>query len=121
VILDNFNPILNAEEIAEYQHTIKQIIVENNLLLYIAAIVDNTRSNADLFLVACPRASQSIINDSKALSSMRGRECVTPNDIKKIESSVLRHRIILTTEREMEGITADKVVQKIMETIEIPR
>ncbi|HLW30626.1 MAG TPA: MoxR family ATPase [Aequorivita sp.] len=121
LILDNINPILNAEEIAEYQHTIKQIIVESNLLRYIAAIVDNTRTNANLFLGASPRASLAIMNASKALAAMSGRDFVTPDDIKKIAPSVLRHRIILTPEREMEGITADKVVQQIMETIEIPR
>ena len=52
---------------------------------------------------------------------MNGRDFVTPDDIKKIAPSVLRHRIMLTPEREMEGITADKVVQQIIETIEIPR
>lgn len=121
LVLDNINPILNAEEIAEYQHTIKQIIVESNLLRYIAAIVDNTRTNANLFLGASPRASLAIMNASKALAAMNGRDFVTPDDIKKIAPSVLRHRIILTPEREMEGITADKVVQQILETIEIPR
>ncbi|MGB3342598.1 MAG: MoxR family ATPase [Aequorivita sp.] len=121
LVLDNINPILNAAEIAEYQHTIKQIIVESNLLRYIAAIVDNTRTNANLFLGASPRASLAIMNASKALAAMSGRDFVTPDDIKKIAPSVLRHRIILTPEREMEGITADKVVQQIMETIEIPR
>ena len=61
------------------------------------------------------------MNASKALAAMNGRDFVTPDDIKKIAPSVLRHRIMLTPEREMEGITADKVVQQIIETIEIPR
>ena len=113
--------ILNAKQIAEYQHTIKKIIIESNLLKYIAAIVDNTRTNANLFLGASPRASLAIMNASKALAAMNGRDFVTPDDIKKIAPSVLRHRIMLTPEREMEGITADKVVQQIIETIEIPR
>lgn len=121
LVLERINPVLNAAEIAEYQHTIKQIIVEQHLLRYIAAIVDNTRTNANLFLGASPRASLAIMNASKALAAMNGRDFVTPDDIKKIAPSVLRHRIILTPEREMEGITADKVVQQIMETIEIPR
>lgn len=120
-VLDDIKPILNAQEIAEYQHTIKQIIIESNLLKYIAAIVDNTRTNANLYLGASPRASLAIMNASKALAAMNGRDFVTPDDIKKIAPSVLRHRIMLTPEREMEGITADKVVQQIIETIEIPR
>ena len=121
LVLDNISPILNAQEIAEYQDTIKQIIIESNLLKYIAAIVDNTRSNSNLYLGASPRASLAIMNASKALAAINGRDFVTPDDIKKIAPSVLRHRIMLTPEREMEGITADKVVQQIIETIEIPR
>ncbi len=120
-VLDSVVRVLDAKQIAEYQHTIKQIIIESNLLKYIAAIVDNTRTNANLFLGASPRASLAIMNASKALAAMNGRDFVTPDDIKKIAPSVLRHRIILTPEREMEGITADKVVQQIIETIEIPR
>lgn len=120
-VLDSVIQVLDAKQIAEYQHTIKQIIIESNLLKYIAAIVDNTRTNANLFLGASPRASLAIMNASKALAAMNGRDFVTPDDIKKIAPSVLRHRIMLTPEREMEGITADKVVQQIIETIEIPR
>ena len=120
-VLDSVTQVLNAKQIAEYQHTIKQIIIESNLLKYIAAIVENTRTNANLFLGASPRASLAIMNASKALAAMNGRDFVTPDDIKKIAPSVLRHRIMLTPEREMEGITADKVVQQIIETIEIPR
>lgn len=121
LVLSEIDQILNAHQIAEYQQIIKQIIIEGNLLRYIAAIVDNTRSNASLYLGASPRASLAIMNASKALAAMNGRDFVTPDDIKKIVPSVLRHRIMLTPEREMEGITADKVVQQIMETIEIPR
>ena len=121
LVLDNISSILNAQEIAEYQDTIKQIIIESNLLKYIAAIVDNTRSNSNLYLGASPRASLAIMNASKALAAINGRDFVTPDDIKKVAPSVLRHRIMLTPEREMEGITADKVVQQIIETIEIPR
>jgi len=121
LVLSEIIQVLNAEQIAEYQQIIKQIIIESNLLKYIAAIVDNTRNNANLYLGASPRASLAIMNASKALAAINGRDFVTPDDIKKIAPSVLRHRIILTPEREMEGITADKVVQQIMETIEIPR
>lgn len=121
LVLSEIDQILNAHQIAEYQQIIKQIIIEGNLLRYIAAIVDNTRSNASLYLGASPRASLAIMNASKALAAMNGRDFVTPDDIKKIVPSVLRHRIMITPEREMEGITADKVVQQIMETIEIPR
>ena len=119
--LDTIEPVLTAAQIAEYQETIKKIIIEPNLLKYIAAITDNTRNNANLFLGASPRASLAIMNASKAMAAINGRDFVTPDDIKKIAPSVLGHRILLTPEREMEGITPEKVVQQIMETIEIPR
>ena len=61
------------------------------------------------------------MNTSKAIAAINGRDFVTPDDIKKVAPSVLRHRIMLTPEREMEGITTDIVVRQILETIEIPR
>ena len=121
VALDLIKPVLTASQIAEYQNTIKKIIIEPNLLKYIAAITDNTRNNANLFLGASPRASLAIMNASKAMAAINGRDFVTPDDIKKIAPAVLNHRILLTPEREMEGITPDKVVAQIIEAIEIPR
>jgi MoxR-like ATPase len=119
--LDLIDPVLSAKQIAEYQDIIRKVIIENNLLKYIAAITDNTRVNSNLFLGASPRASLAIMNASKALAAMSGRDFVTPEDIKKVAPAILRHRIILTPEREMEGLTTDKVVQQIIETIEVPR
>lgn len=113
--------VLSAKQIAEYQNVIKQIIVEHHLLQYIAAIVDNTRTNANLYLGASPRASIAIMDASKALAAISGRDFITPEDIKKVAGPILAHRIILTPEREMEGLTAEKVVQQLIETIEIPR
>lgn len=115
------NSVLSAKQIAEYQDVIKQIIVEDNLLKYIAAIVNNTRTNANLYLGASPRASIAIMDASKALAAISGRDFITPDDIKKVASPILSHRIILTPEREMEGFTAQKVVEQLIETIEIPR
>lgn len=121
ISVDFIEPVLSASQIEAYQNTIKEIIVEDNLLKYIASIVNSTRNNANLYLGASPRASISIMNAAKAHAAINGRDFVTPDDIKKCAKSVLRHRIILTPEREMEGFTADKVVDQILETIEIPR
>lgn len=119
--LNEIQSVLNAKQIADYQNIIRQIIIEDNLLRYIASIVNNTRNNANLYLGASPRASIAIMNTAKALAAMQGRDFVTPDDIKKTTPAVLRHRLMLTPEREMEGLTTDKVVQQIFETIEIPR
>lgn len=113
--------ILSAAQIAECQNTIKDIIVEDNLLKYIAAIVNNTRTNANLYLGASPRASIAILDASKAVAAINGRDFITPDDIKKVVVPILCHRIILTPEREMEGLTAEKLIQDLIQTIEIPR
>ncbi len=118
---DVVKSILDAKQIKEYQNTIKEVIIEDHLLKYIAAIVNNTRTNANLYLGASPRASLSILIASKAKAAIESRDFVTPEDIKKVAPSVLSHRIIVTPEREMEGFTSEKVVQQILETVEVPR
>jgi len=118
---DLVSALLSAQQIAGYQSTIKEIVVEKNLLKYIASIVDNTRTNANLYLGASPRASIAIMDASKALAAINGRDFITPDDIKKMAGPVLGHRIMLTPEREMEGLTSEQVVKQIVDSIEIPR
>lgn len=113
--------VLSADDIKKYQSLIKQIVVEDNLLNYIASVVHNTRTNANLYLGASPRASIAILNAAKANAAINGRDFVTPDDIKRCTKAVLKHRLVLTPEREMEAFTVDKVVDQILETIEIPR
>ena len=117
----HIDSVLSAEQIAAYQNVIKDIVVEDNLLKYIAAIVNNTRTNANLYLGASPRASIAILEASKAVAAINGRDFITPDDIKKVVGPILCHRIILTPEREMEGLTAEKMIQDLIQTIEIPR
>ena len=118
---NTISSVLSADTIKNYQNLIKQIVVEDNLLNYIASIVNNTRTNANLYLGASPRASISILNAAKANAAISGRDFVTPDDIKRCTKAVLKHRLVLTPEREMEAFTVDKVVDQILETIEIPR
>lgn len=119
--LEEIKAVLDAAKIAEYQATIKKIIIEDHLIHYIASLVNSTRTNANLYLGASPRASIAIMNSAKAKAAIEGRDFVTPDDIKKVAMPVLRHRVIVTPEREMEGFTSDKVVSQIIETLEIPR
>ena len=88
---------------------------------YIAEIVSRTRNHSHLFLGASPRASIAIMNASKAYAAVYGRDFVIPEDVKKVLNPVLRHRIILSPEREMEGMTTENVVEMITKSIEIPR
>jgi MoxR-like ATPase len=74
-----------------------------------------------LFLGASPRASVALLNSSKALAAIRGRDFVTPEDVQELAPAVLRHRILLTPEREMEGATPDDIVAQLLQKIEVPR
>jgi MoxR-like ATPase len=119
--LMQINPVISAEEIVKYQELSRQIHVEDSLVEYIAKIVVSTRTNANLYLGASPRASIAILNASKAYAALQGKDFITPDDIKFIAPCVLKHRIILMPEREMEGLTPTMVVKQIVEGIEIPR
>lgn len=113
--------VLSREQLAEYQEIVKNVIVEQHLIEYIAKIIINTRENQFLFLGASPRASLALLTASKAFAVIRGRDFVTPEDIKEVAYAVLRHRIVVSPEREMEGLTADEIIKQILESIEIPR
>ncbi|CAL2063653.1 MoxR family ATPase [Tenacibaculum sp. 190524A05c] len=121
VKLDQVEKVITGAEIIKYKDLITQIKVEKNLLEYIANIVVNTRSNSFLFLGASPRASISILKASKAFAAINGRDFVTPEDIKNAAIPVLEHRVIVTPEREMEGVTSKQIIEQIIESVEIPR
>ena len=119
--LENIKAILTASDIINYQALVKQVIIEPNLIQYIAKIVTNTRENAFIYLGASPRASIAILNAAKGFAAIKGRDFVTPEDIKEAAIPVLQHRIIVTPEREMEGITSIEVIKQIIDSVEIPR
>lgn len=118
---DAITSFLTAEQINNYQNLVSQVIVEEHLLKYIAQLIVATRSNQFLYLGASPRASIAILKASKAFAAMQGRDFVTPEDVKRAATPVLHHRVIVTPEREMEGVTSKDVIQQIIETVEIPR
>ena len=118
---DVVKPVLSAQELHTFQALVKNVIVEQNLLEYIAKIIVNTRENQFLYLGASPRASLALLTASKAFAAIRGRDFVTPEDIKESAYAVLRHRVIVSPEKEMEGLTADEIIHQILENIEIPR
>ena len=113
--------LLSKEKIERFQGLVNQIIIEPNLIKYIADLIVNTRSNPFLYLGASPRASIAILKASKAFAAMNGRDFVTPEDIKQAAIPVLQHRVIVTPEREMEGISTKQIIKQIIEAVEIPR
>nr|WP_298993121.1 MoxR family ATPase [uncultured Polaribacter sp.] len=118
---EKIETIIKDEEIINFRKLIHEVNIEENLLKYITNVVVNTRSNAQLYLGASPRATIAILNASKTFAAIEGRDFVTPEDIKKAAIPVLQHRVIVTPEREMEGVTSKQIIEQIIESVEIPR
>lgn len=119
--IDTITPVLDGQKITSLKHKIKTLIIEEKLLQFIAKLVHQTRNHKSIYLGGSPRASLAIMNASKAIAAMKGRDFVTPEDILEVIPPVLRHRIILSPDKEMEGITEDEVIKQIIHSVEIPR
>ena len=120
IILD-IKPVLNGQKLAKYRKVIEGILIKDELVSYIAKIVNETRHNPDLYLGASTRASLGILKTAKALAAMNSRNFVIPEDIQQATYPVLNHRIILTPEREMEGLQPEDVIKDMLSHIEVPR
>ncbi len=119
--LNSVNAVINAVSIKEFRAKVSALHIDSNLISYIAKIVNQTRNNSSLYLGASPRASLAILSTSKAIAAIRGRDFVTPDDIKFVAIPVLKHRVMLTPEKEMEGVSSSDVIKQIVEQIEVPR
>jgi MoxR-like ATPase len=118
---DIVRPVLDEKKLNEIKRHIKNIMMEEKLLQFIAKLIHQTRNHKSIYLGASPRASLSIMNASKAIAAMQGRDFVTPDDIREVVIPVLRHRIILAPDKEMEGITEDEVIKQIIQGMDVPR
>ncbi|WP_438963363.1 AAA family ATPase [Winogradskyella sp.] len=115
------NAILDTKSLEDYKNKTQAIVVEEKIIKYIAEIVSKTRNHPHLYLGGSPRASIAILNTSKAFAAINGRDFVIPEDVKRALIPVLNHRVILTPEREMEGMTTENVIEMIVQSIEVPR
>ncbi|MEO8823625.1 MAG: MoxR family ATPase [Ginsengibacter sp.] len=120
-LLKNVESLVSPAQIAEYRSISNQVIIDPKLVEFIAKIVNETRNNSSLYLGASPRASLAILRSAKANAAIMGRDFVTPEDIIEMAVPVMRHRIILTPEKEMEGLSTDELVKNIISKIEVPR
>lgn len=118
---DQIKAVLTPKKLLEFKKNIHEVVVEQKILDYIANIITQTRNHPHLYLGASPRASIATLTSAKAFAAISGRDFVIPEDVKKALVPVLNHRVILTPEREMEGMTTENVVSMIMESVEIPR
>ena len=119
--LNEVGPVLSAEQITALRNQVRGIHIEDKLINFITAIVAGTRNHKAIYLGASPRASIGVLNGAKAIAAMRGRDFVTPEDIIFIVPHVLRHRIVLSPEKEMEGANTDDVILQLIQGIEVPR
>ena len=120
-VMDMIKPVLSAKQIIELRQQIRTLLIEDRLLQFIARLVNQTRNHKSIYLGASPRASLAIMNASKAMAAMQGRDFVTPEDIISVVPPVLRHRIILSPDKEMEGVTEDEVIRQIIQGMDVPR
>lgn len=120
-LLESVEPVLNYDELKHFREMGQSVTVDPALMEYVAKIVHATRNNLAVFLGASPRASLAILRTSKVWAAMKGRDFITPEDIIEMCIPVLRHRLMLMPEKEMEGISVDELVQQIISEIEVPR
>ena len=120
-VMSNIQPVLKPDNIAAIRKQVRSIIIEDKLLAFISSMVHNTRNNKSIYLGASPRASLAIMNASKAMAAINGRDFVTPDDIIEVAYPVLRHRLILSPDKEMEGVSEDSVIKQIIQSMDVPR
>lgn len=114
-------PINDARVINDAWEEIQKVTVDDDIIRYASAIARRTRNAYQVLLGASPRASIALLHCGKALAAIRGRDFVTPDDIKSLAPPVLRHRIILSPESAIEGVRADEVISGVLSAIPVPR
>lgn len=120
-MISQVSTVLSSTQVTELRKQVHSIHVEEKLINFITSIVANTRNHKSIYLGASPRAALAIMNASKATAAISGRDFVTPEDILEVVVPVLAHRIILSPEKEMEGVTSEIIIRQILKTLEIPR
>jgi len=120
-MISEVQSVLSAMEVEHLRRLARGVHVEEKLIRFITTLVTATRFNKSIYLGASPRASIGMLNGAKALAAMRGRDFVVPEDIVYLAPAVLRHRIELTPEKEMEGVSTDSIIGEIIASTDIPR
>jgi MoxR-like ATPase len=120
-VVSSISAVLKAEQIVSIRKKVRTLVIDEKLLQFIAKLIHHTRNHKSIYLGASPRASIAIMNASKAMAAINGRDFVTPEDILEVVPPVLRHRIILSPDKEMEGVTEDVVIKQIITSMDVPR
>lgn len=113
--------VLSVAALKALREQVSRVLIDTKLKTFIVQLVAATRKSGWLYLGASPRASIALMNGAKAYASLQGRDFVVPEDILQLVTPVLRHRVQLSSEKELEGISVDQVIQQIVSKIEVPR
>ncbi len=119
--LDFLQPVVTGKELLSFRNQLVKVMIKDELIDYIAQLVQNTRQNGAVSLGASPRAAIDLLSASKAMAAITGRDFVTPEDIQYLLPSVIQHRLILTPEAELQGVTLEEVSQTIIQQVEVPK
>jgi MoxR-like ATPase len=118
--LADLRPVAEAQEVLEFQNAVQRIYVDPVLRTYLVRIVQATRRHPEVELGASPRASIGLYRCSQALAAIRGREYVTPDEIKALAPYTLSHRVILKSQARLRERTPESIVREVLEQVEVP-
>jgi MoxR-like ATPase len=114
-------PAIDSGDLPAYREEVDRVRVETSVQRYIVQVCRATRDNRHVLLGASPRAAITLLLACRALAAIRGRDYVTPDDVKSMSRSVLRHRLMIRPDSEIEGYTADRIVDTVLQSVEVPR
>lgn len=117
----DLQPVASREDILACRKLLGQITVEDSMLDYMLQIIQDTRQNPNIELGCSPRSALSLLAASRAHAAIRGQHFVTPDNVKAVAGSVIRHRLILTPEAELDDLTPDQMVHQTLNKIAVPR
>lgn len=115
------HPVVTASEIIGFQELVTRVFAHEQILKYIAQVVEQTRNDPALILAASPRASLSMLLSAKANAALQGKDFITPEDVKRVVLPILAHRVLLAPEKELEGLTPEKAIRQVIDRVEVPR
>ncbi len=119
--LVKIRPLATVEQLLQARKMVRSLSVKESILDYLLALVQKTRQHPDLVLGASPRSTVAWLNVSKAQAWLAGRDYVTPDDIKAVAPALLRHRLILRPEAQLDGIGIDSVISAVLNQVSVPR
>jgi MoxR-like ATPase len=118
---DAIQPVLTASDFVTMQNALQSIKIKEELVSYVVDLIRTSRETDSIQVGAGPRATQALLLSSRAYAAIQGRDFVTPDDIHEMTRPVLSHRIVLRPEYEIEGVTTDEAIRKLLESVAVPR